>query len=190
MMSAVIFSAVPVSPPDRVTVNRLASRRSPARKSFTHLCGSFGGSANERKQAKGSPPIEAMSLNPRARQRCPTLAAGCHSRRKWIFSMHKSVVTSRCEPAGTFNMAQSSPIPRTTPGLTVLADFRRITSIICFSGMTNRSNYIEKIDLRSISLFRDNPGAMAQVPNFQVNYRRPSLSGASIPALTELECPW
>ena len=40
------------------------------------------GNASDRKTARGSPPMAAMSLSPRARQRWPTAFGECHSRRK------------------------------------------------------------------------------------------------------------
>ena len=49
--------------------------------------------------------MAAMSLSPRARQRCPTESAGCHARLKWIFSRLKSVVTRASWPGEFHNRA-------------------------------------------------------------------------------------
>ncbi len=103
-----------VSPPANVTLNSSAKFNNPFRNRSTHLWGKVVGTANERKAAIGSPPIAAMSLNPRARQRRPTTSGGCHSRRKCTPSRLKSVVTSVSCRAGIRRTAQSSPIPATT----------------------------------------------------------------------------
>jgi hypothetical protein len=103
-----------VSPPARRTWNLLASFSRPSKKPSTHFCGVRAGSASERKTATGSPPIAAISLNPRVRQRCPINCGECHSRRKCTPSRLKSVVIRASWPAGMRSTAQSSPIPATT----------------------------------------------------------------------------
>ena len=118
-----------MSPPARETFHRDARASSPSKNSFVHRCRTSAGSASERKTASGSPPIAAMSLNPRTRQRCPTTLAECHSRRKCTFSRQKSVVTSSSCPRGGRSTAQSSPIPRTTAFATPRPASRRILSI-------------------------------------------------------------
>ena len=82
-----------VSPPARLTLklppasaDRAGSRPPTLRQTPRN--------GQERNAASGSPPMAAMSLSPRARQRWPTVSAGCHARLKWIFSRLKSVVTS------------------------------------------------------------------------------------------------
>jgi len=58
--------------------------------------------------------MAAISLNPRARHRCPTDSAECHSRRKCTVSKVKSVVTSTSFPEAGRRIAQSSPMPMVT----------------------------------------------------------------------------
>ncbi len=99
------------SPPASGTLNRRASFNRPLRNWSAQRWGNPEGRASERKAAIGSPPMAAISLSPRARQRCPTTAAGCQSRRKCTFSRVKSVVTSKSCPAGGRSTAQSSPMP-------------------------------------------------------------------------------
>jgi hypothetical protein len=105
-----------VSPPARTTPCWPASLTRPLVKAFTQDCDRSRGRARDRKAATGSPPMAAMSLNPLLRQRWPTAFAGCQSRRKWIFSRVKSVVTSESSPAGNRITAQSSPIPAMIAG--------------------------------------------------------------------------
>lgn len=106
-----------VSPPARGTLCFFASFRRPSKKPSTHFCGVLAGRARQRNTAMGSPPIAAMSLNPRVRQRCPMNCGECHSRRKCTPSRLKSVVTRASWSAGMRSTAQSSPIPATTPAL-------------------------------------------------------------------------
>jgi hypothetical protein len=96
-----------------------------------HPCRSLPGTASDRKAARGIPPIAAMSLSPRARQRWPTESGGCHARRKWMFSSVKSVVISASCPLGSGNTAQSSPMP--SPERRLLPAARRIRSMTIFS---------------------------------------------------------
>ena len=63
----------------------------------------------------GLAPIAAMSLSPRASVRCPTDSGGCHSRRKCLPSIDKSVVTASSSFGFSRRIAQSSPIPRRNP---------------------------------------------------------------------------
>ena len=80
-------------------------------KRSTHRCASFLGRARERNAACGSPPMAAMSLRPRVRQRQPTTSGGCHSGRKCTPSREKSVVTRTSCPGGSRRTAASSPMP-------------------------------------------------------------------------------
>ena len=100
-----------VSPPARGTLKRFARNRNPFKNPSTQLCGSFAGNAKDRKAAMGSPPMAAMSLSPRARQRCPTDSGGCQSRRKCTSSRLKSVVQRRSRSFGTRRTEASSPMP-------------------------------------------------------------------------------
>jgi hypothetical protein len=59
----------------------------------------------------GSPPMAAMSLSPRARQRCPTDSGGCQSRRKCTPSRLKSVVTRKSRSFENRRTEASSPMP-------------------------------------------------------------------------------
>ena len=137
-----------VSPPARVTLY-LSPRRIKLRaKRPTQLCGNPRGSASERNAATGSPPMAAMSLSPRARHRCPTDSAECQSRRKWIPSRVKSVVTSVsfsfCRPRPrSRSTAQSSPIPNTTSVLVAAVARRRIWAIRAFSAITTTTTISE-----------------------------------------------
>jgi hypothetical protein len=99
------------------------------------------GTAKERNAATGLPPMAAMSLSPRVRQRCPTDSGGCQSRRKWMPSRLKSVVTRNSCPGSSRRTAQSSPMPARTarfePGIRPWAEdsaMRRIWAISAFSG--------------------------------------------------------
>ena len=111
-----------VSPPARGTLYLFARERNPSKKRSRQegrperLRTSSTGSASDKNAASGLAPIAARSLNPRARQRCPTDSGECHSRRKWTDSKVKSVVTRTSFPAGGPRMAQSSPIPAVTNG--------------------------------------------------------------------------
>lgn len=100
-----------VSPPASCTPHVFASLSSPRKKRSAHFCGTSAGNARERKAATGSPPIAAMSLKPRARQRCPIDSGECHARRKCTPSRLKSVVTNTSCAAGTRSTEQSSPMP-------------------------------------------------------------------------------
>jgi len=71
-----------VSPPARTALNCSAVCNTPFMKASTHRCGNFRGNASDRKTVTGSPPMAAISLRPRTRQRLPTTSGGCHSRRK------------------------------------------------------------------------------------------------------------
>ena len=64
-----------ISPPARVTWNASASRSRPVRKRSTQLCGRLRGKASDRNAAMGRPPMAAMSLSPRVRQRWPITSA-------------------------------------------------------------------------------------------------------------------
>ena len=94
--------------------------------------------------------MAAMSLKPRARQRWPTDSGGCQSRRKWIPSSVKSVVTSESFPASRRSTAQSSPIPVRTarfglpfrPRIEESA-IRRMCVISAFSGSGTITHYTE-----------------------------------------------
>ena len=92
----------------------VAARPKPAGRAesrLSRLAGKSAGSPKDRKQASGSPPMAAMSLRPRVRQRCPTAAGGCQARRKCTFSRQRSVVTRSSKPGLRRRMAQSSPMP-------------------------------------------------------------------------------
>jgi len=125
-----------VSPPASVTLNCVANARSPCVRRRTQACENPRGTAKERKAAIGVPPIAAISLNPRVRQRCPTTSGECHSWRKWIPSSVKSVVTRISCPAGTRNTAQSSPMPVVTPERRVAACRMREISVFSVTGTT------------------------------------------------------
>ena len=101
-----------VSPPARGTENRVGQLQQSRNESVHPTLRQLGGSASERNAARGIPPMAAMSLSPRARQRWPTESGGCHSRRKCTSSRLKSVVTSASCPRGIGSTAQSSPMPR------------------------------------------------------------------------------
>ena len=103
------------------------------------------GSPRERKQASGSPPMAAMSLSPRARQRWPTAAAGCHARRKCTSSTQRSVVTSNSYPGERRRMAQSSPMPWITPFAEADWASRRICAI-----KASFVNHIKAINISKI----------------------------------------
>jgi len=88
--------------------------------------------------------MAAMSLRPRARQRCATDSGGCQSRRKWIPSRVKSVVTRQSFPAGNRSTAQSSPIPvrraQFLPEGSEKSAIRRICAMSAFSASGTRFN--------------------------------------------------
>jgi hypothetical protein len=109
----------------------------------THLCVKSAGSARDRNTAIGSPPMAAISLNPRVKHRCPTDSGGCHSRRKWTPSRLKSVVTSNSCPAGGRSTAQSSPIPVTSVLLPPVARCAKLRkrAINCRSGRGTKQLY-------------------------------------------------
>src|SRR6185312_5706268 len=104
-----------VSPPASLTLCLPARASKPSKKRSVQLCGVSRGSARDKNAALGTPPIAAMSLRPRARQRCPMHSGDCHSRRKWTFSRLKSVVTRASCRYGILTIAQSSPMPNATP---------------------------------------------------------------------------
>ena len=58
-----------VASSQRNRILRLPASIDPATNLSTQLCGRSGGSASERNAQRGIPPMAAMSLNPRARQR-------------------------------------------------------------------------------------------------------------------------
>ncbi len=83
-ISAIIpLEASAVSPPARLTPTVRASPSNPSINSSSQRDppSSFG-SAIDKNAARGSAPIAAISLNPRASVRCPTERAVCQSRRK------------------------------------------------------------------------------------------------------------
>lgn len=135
-----------VSPPLSVTLDSRANFRRPRKNRSTHDCGNFGGTASERKAALGRPPIAAMSLSPRTKQRWPTDSGECHSRRKWTFSSVKSVVTKMSLVCRRRSTAQSSPIPVTTfrssdleANLSRDADFALSATAFASLAISNRS---------------------------------------------------
>jgi hypothetical protein len=110
------LAARAVSPPASGTSCTRANRSNPSTNRLAHSPANSAGSANERKAAAGLAPIAAISLNPRARQRCPATSGWCQSRRKCTFSRNRSVVITNSSPARGLRIAQSSPIPsRSTP---------------------------------------------------------------------------
>lgn len=125
-----------VSPPARTMLECFASLSRPLRKPSIHFCGRFCGTAKDKKAAIGTPPIAAMSLSPRVRQRCPTDSGGCHSRRKCTPSRLKSVVTNVSYSGGMRSTAESSPIPATTRELCRFNSpvCWRMREISCLSG--------------------------------------------------------
>jgi hypothetical protein len=123
-----------ISPPASAMWNCRANFKKPSKKRFTQEFGKPWGSARDRNAALGSPPIAAMSLSPRVRQRWPTASGGCHSRRKCTPSREKSVVTSASCPCGRRNTAQSSPIPLPIHELWPNPVRRRIFAIRTLSG--------------------------------------------------------
>ena len=135
-----------VSPPANGTRYSAASRSNPRMNRSTQLCAKSPGSAKDRNTASGSPPIAAISLNPRVKHRCPTDSGGCHSRRKWTPSRLKSVVTSSSCPAGGRKTAQSSPIPLIMPVRRDLAASARLRTraINCLSGRGTHQLYSAK----------------------------------------------
>src|SRR5580704_16722983 len=125
-----------VSPPASGTFNSFAKFSNPFRKRSTHRCGTSRETARDKNAARGSPPMAAISLSPRVRQRRPTNSGGCQSRRKWTFSMLKSVVTSSSCLGGTRSTAQSSPMPATTDA-PPLAEWRIcLISFFSLNGMS------------------------------------------------------
>ena len=142
------FGDSAVSPPASVTPNFSARLIRPRANRPTQDCGKSRGKARDRNAATGSPPMAAISLSPRVRQRCPTVSGGCQSRRKWIPSRVKSVVTRDSCPGTRPSTAQSSPIPVMTERFEPRArppveDFamRRIWAIKAFSGSGTAQYY-------------------------------------------------
>jgi hypothetical protein len=123
-----------MSPPASVTWNCRASLSKPPMNRSPQDCLNLRGKARDRNAAMGSPPMAAMSLSPRARQRWPTASGRCHSGRKCTPSREKSVVTSASWPRGSRITAQSSPIVVMIRKLGPLPARRRIFAIRAFSG--------------------------------------------------------
>ena len=133
-MSATTIADSARSPPASGVRCWSASARNPSKKRSTQAWRrpratvSSRGKPKERKAASGRAPMEAMSLSPRARVRWPTDSGGCHSRRKCLPAIDKSVVTASSSPRFSRKIAQSSPIPRRSPPLAERVARRRIRS--------------------------------------------------------------
>ena len=124
-MSATVTDDSARSPPASGVLYRPARSRKPSKKRSTQArlrplpTVSSRGKPMERKAATGRAPMAARSLSPRAKARWPTASGGCQSRRKCLPAIDKSVVTASSSPCFSRKSAQSSPIPSTSPALSI-----------------------------------------------------------------------
>ena len=165
----------------------------------TQACARSRGRASDKKAAIGCPPIAAMSLSPRARQRCPIDSGECQSRRKWMPSSEKSVVTnvsfSSCLPRRgcSRSTAQSSPIPVTIAGFLRTLAVRRIWAINAFSPITTATTISESAGpSQSESGFQsywmaDAWTSMSDGLGAKSVVRRPLRNASGVAAITQLK---